>query len=171
MTIDRNLWLRIVDEIEQFRDHIRDVAVTPRMTSREVRSDIESRYMFDRPLPLHDVADDVIRLLRDSSVHVTHPRYFGLFNPQVREAAIAGDTLVALFNPQIAASSHAPAAYEIERLTARFFLSRIGFDPDASFGGFTSGGAESNLSAAVCAIAHRFRRRARAASLHSRNGR
>ncbi len=94
--------------------------------------------------------------MRKWSVQVTHPRYFGLFNPTVREAGIVADTLAALYNPQLAVWSHAPAAIELERLTLNCFSSALGFDPVTSLANFTTGGAEANLSAVLCALAQHY---------------
>ena len=35
------------------------------------------------PIPLEEVTRDVEQMLRQWQVQVTHPRYFGLFNPSV----------------------------------------------------------------------------------------
>src|SRR5260370_41073569 len=42
--------------------------------------------------------------------HVTHPRYFGLLNPGVRDSSIVAETLAAAFNPQLTAWTHRPIA-------------------------------------------------------------
>ena len=148
------LWPSILAEIAAFRRDIRTLPVLPDITPERLRAELEPRYTFDRPMPLEEVTADVMRLLRAYQIHVTHPRYFGLFNPQVREAGIVADTLAALYNPQLAVWSHSPAAYELERLALRAFARRIGWDPDPMLAQFTSGGAEANLCAAMCALAH-----------------
>ena len=99
---------------------------------------------------------DVSRLLRNWNVHVTHPRYFGLFNPSVRQAGLVADALVALYNPQLAVWSHAPVANEIERLTLRTFTKALGVDPETILANFTSGGTEANFSAVLAALIQRF---------------
>jgi glutamate/tyrosine decarboxylase-like PLP-dependent enzyme len=96
---------------------------------------------------------EVSGLLRDGTVHVTHPAYFGLFNPSVRPIAVIADALTALYNPQLAAWSHAPAANEIERHTLAFFLSKLGLDPATAGGFFATGGAEANHAAVILALA------------------
>jgi glutamate/tyrosine decarboxylase-like PLP-dependent enzyme len=98
---------------------------------------------------------EVGELLRDGTVHVTHPSYFGLFNPSVRPVAVLADALTALFNPQLAAWSHAPAANELERHTLAFFRAKLGLDPDLGGGCFTTGGGEANLSGVTLALATR----------------
>ncbi|MGH9142687.1 MAG: pyridoxal phosphate-dependent decarboxylase family protein [Vicinamibacterales bacterium] len=72
------------------------------------------------------------------------------------EAGIVADTLAALYNLQLAAWSHAPAANELERLTLAHLAKALGFDAEATFANFTTGGLESNLSAVLTALAHRF---------------
>jgi glutamate/tyrosine decarboxylase-like PLP-dependent enzyme len=81
-----------------------------------------------------------------------------LFVPGVREAGVAGDTLAALYNPQLGAWWHAPAAAEIEQKTLAFFRARAGL-PESAFGCFTTGGSEANLTGVVAALAARFPRR------------
>lgn len=150
------LWSSIAAEIADFRHRIRDLPVIPDTTPESLRAELEPRYRFEGPIPLETLAADVMRLLRTHQVHVTHPRYFGLFNPQVREAGIVADTLAALYNAQLAVWSHSPAANELERLALRVLARRIGYDPDGMLAQFTSGGAEANFCAVVTALAHRF---------------
>lgn len=150
-----SVWQRVIEEIERFPAQVRDLPVFQHVTPADVRTDLENRYTFEKPIPLETVTADVIRLLRAWTVHVTHPRYFGLFNPSVRPASVVADALVALYNPQLAVWSHAPAANEIERLTLRPFMRALGWNPDQGFANFTTGGAEANLSAVVAALAHR----------------
>ncbi|TFG44042.1 MAG: pyridoxal-dependent decarboxylase, partial [Gemmatimonadales bacterium] len=150
------LWTDIAAEIADFRRRIRDLPVIPDATPASLRAELEPRYRFDQPIDLETLTADVMRLLRTQQVHVTHPRYFGLFNPQVREAGIVADTLAALYNAQLAVWSHSPAANEMERLALRALAARIGYDPDGMLAQFTSGGAEANLCSALSALAFRF---------------
>src|SRR6185312_295339 len=149
-------WAQVGREIEEFLNGVGTLPVSSSASVDEVRRAIESRFDFGEPIPLPVLTSQVIDLLRRYATHVTHPRYFGLFNPSVSPAAIVADTLVALYNPQLAAWSHSPAANEIERLTLRYFARAIGFDPDASSANFTTGGLEANLSAVVIALSSRF---------------
>lgn len=150
------VWEQLLEEMESFTAGIREIPVSRSVTPGEVRAELGSRYSLQHPVPLETVMADVSRWLRAWSVHVTHPRYFGLFNPSVRTAGIVGDALAALYNPQLAAWSHAPAAQELERLTLRELTSAIGMDPDATIANFTTGGAEANLSAVLSAIAQHY---------------
>jgi aromatic-L-amino-acid/L-tryptophan decarboxylase len=156
MTEPTRVWEQVEREVETFRGNIRTRAVSSSPRPETVRHAIASRFDFSQPMPLTDLTREVAGLLQQYAVQVTHPCYFGLFNPSVSLASIVADTLVALYNPQLAAWSHAPAANELERVTLRYFAQALGFDPDASAAHFTSGGFEANLSAVVVALAARF---------------
>ena len=149
-------WERVMAEIAAFPETIRTLPVSRTHDPLLLRGGLAARFDFDEGIPLDDVTQEVITLQRDGLVHVTHPRYFGLFNPSVREAAVVGDTLAALYNPQLAAWSHSPAVQELERVTLRKLASVLGLDPEAVSGTFTTGGAEANLSAVLAALAHHF---------------
>ncbi len=151
-----SIWDQVGLEIDNLWRDIRDVPVSSTARPDVVRDAIESRFDFVGPIPLPDLTRQVAGLLREYAVHVTHPRYFGLFNPSVSTASMVADALVAAYNPQLATWSHSPAANEIERATLRYFARALGFDVDASSANFTSGGLEANLSAIVVALAHRF---------------
>ncbi len=156
MDKEPSIWQTLETEIQRFRRDSRSTPILPEISPAELRKELEDRYTFEGPISLEELTEDVIRLLRDYSLHSTHPRYFGLFNPSIRYASIVADTLVALYNPQLAVWSHAPAANEIERHTLRCFVDLLGWKPDSTSMNFTTGGMESNLSAVLAAIAHHF---------------
>jgi aromatic-L-amino-acid decarboxylase len=129
--------------------------IVPSVTPEQVRNYLTSRYDFTKPLALDDVCADVERMLRSWQVQVTHPRYFGLFNPSVTLASIIADTLVAMYNPQLATWRTSPVGNEIERHTLAWLMEKFGFPADAS-ASFTSGGTEANLSAVIVALTQAF---------------
>jgi glutamate/tyrosine decarboxylase-like PLP-dependent enzyme len=129
--------------------------ILPTVTPEEIREYLTSRYDFTKSLPLDDVIADVERMLRKWQVHVTHPRYFGLFNPSVTIASIVADSLVAMYNPQLAAWRTAPAANEIERHTLAWLAGKFGLPADTA-ANFTSGGGESNFTAVIVALTRAF---------------
>src|SRR5215831_1065043 len=129
--------------------------IVPMVTPQEIHSHLAARYDFAKPLELDDVTADVERMLRMWQVQVTHPRYFGLFNPSVTRASVIADTLVAMYNPQLASWRTSPAANEIERHTLAWLANKFGF-PANSIGSFTTGGAEANLSSVVVALTQSF---------------
>jgi glutamate/tyrosine decarboxylase-like PLP-dependent enzyme len=115
-----------------------------------------SRYTFSEPVPLEVLLEDVVQMMRECNLQMTHTRYMGLFNPATTFASVVADTLVALYNPQLAAWSHAPAANEIELHTLKYIGSKLGFSPDELAASFTSGGSEANMTAMLAALAYRF---------------
>src|ERR1700704_3992722 len=136
----------------------RDIAngpIVPNVALHEIRSWLASRYDFTRPMGLDDVTADVEQMMRSWQVQVTHPRYFGLFNPSVTLASVVADTLVAMYNPQLATWRTSPAANEIERHTLAWLTGKFGL-PATSSASFTTGGAEANLSAVIVALTRAF---------------
>jgi glutamate/tyrosine decarboxylase-like PLP-dependent enzyme len=147
-------------------DHIRSVVATlesdiangpivPTVAPDEIRNYLGSRYDFTKPMALDDVTADVERMMRRWQVQVTHPRYFGLFNPSVTLASVIADTLVAMYNPQLATWRTSPAANEIERHTLAWLTGKFGL-PATTVASFTTGGAEANLSAVIVALTRAF---------------
>src|SRR6267378_2516820 len=136
----------------------RDIAngpIVPNVAPHEIRSWLASRYDFTRPMGLDDVTADVEQMMRTWQVQVTHPRYFGLFNPSVTLASVVADTLVAMYNPQLATWRTSPAANEIERHTLAWLTGKFGL-PASAIASFTNGGAEANLSAVIVALTRTF---------------
>jgi glutamate/tyrosine decarboxylase-like PLP-dependent enzyme len=129
--------------------------IVPDVLPHDIREHLASRYDFTRPMILEDVCGDLEDMLRRWQVQVTHPRYFGLFNPSVTLASVVAETFVAMYNPQLATWRTSPAANEIERHTLAWLAAKFGFPRD-SVGSFTSGGSEANLSAVTVAMTRRF---------------
>ncbi len=129
--------------------------IVPTVAPHEIRNYLGSRYDFTKPMALDEVTADVERMMRRWQVQVTHPRYFGLFNPSVTLASVIADTLVAMYNPQLATWRTSPAANEIERHTLAWLTGKFGL-PAATSASFTTGGAEANLSAVIVALTRAF---------------
>src|SRR5579864_5432117 len=92
----------IQDVVAEVQSGIASGPIVPNVTPEEIRNYLTSRYDFKHTAPLDEVVADVEQMLRRWQVQVTHPRYFGLFNPSVTLASIVADTLVAMYNPQLA---------------------------------------------------------------------
>jgi len=137
--------------VMRFEDAIATGPIVPHVTPEEIRGYLRARYDFTTPMVLDEIIADVERMLRTWQVQVTHPRYFGLFNPSVTVASVIADTLVALYNPQLATWRTSPAANEIERHTLAWLTAQFGL-PASTAASFTSGGAEANLSAVIVAL-------------------
>jgi len=131
--------------------------IVPHVTAAEVRTHLATHYDFQQPMPLGRLTAEVETMLRNWQVQVTHPRYFGLFNPSVTLASVVADTLVAMYNSQLANWRTAPAPNEIERHTLGWLAAKFGFPGDA-WANFTTGGSEANFSAVVVALTRAFPR-------------
>jgi glutamate/tyrosine decarboxylase-like PLP-dependent enzyme len=142
-------------EFERVRADLANGPILPSVTVDEIRNHLASRYHFQNELPLEDVVQDAERMLRIWQVQVTHPRYLGLFNPAVTLPSVIAETLVGLYNPQLANWRTSPVGNEIERHTLGWLTAKFGLPKDA-IATFTSGGTEANLSAVVVALSHAF---------------
>jgi len=69
---------------------------------------------------------------------------------------IAAEMLAAALNPQLAAWSHSPLAVEIERHLVSALGTKFGYERSAVDGTFTTGGAEANTTALLCALTSRW---------------
>jgi aromatic-L-amino-acid/L-tryptophan decarboxylase len=140
-------------EIDRFQSSIRNLSVAPHIDAESIRSRLHG-YDFETPRSLEHAIRDVASMLRDWTLHNTHPRYFGLFNPGVHEAGIWADALAALYNPQLGAWWHAPAATAIEQHTLLYLGRVLGIVANAAH--FTTGGSEANLTAVLGAITRAY---------------
>jgi aromatic-L-amino-acid/L-tryptophan decarboxylase len=144
---------RLVALLERHVDEIRALDVAPAASYDQLEDRLRG-FDFAEPVPLATLLDACGDLLREGIVHTAHPRYFGLFNPTPAFAGVLADALVAAFNPQLAATSHAPAAVAIERHVLSFLADCL--DLEGATGSFTSGGAEANLTAVLVALERHF---------------
>ena len=145
----------LVDAIDRYELELHRLPVAPDVTPAEIRSHLAT-YDFVDPIALPELVDQVAELLLRWSLHVNHPRYFGLFNPTVRRAGVLADALTAAYNPQLAAWPHAPIANEIERHVLTTFMRAFGFDPEEGISNFTTGGQEANQTAVTAALTDAF---------------
>ncbi|MFY9820398.1 MAG: aminotransferase class V-fold PLP-dependent enzyme [Thermoanaerobaculia bacterium] len=154
----RALWDRLAAAIEKYLTGVDGARVAPDLGAGAIQSIREALAPFDfeRPVAPEAALDFAVEGLWRWQVHTPHPRYFGLFNPATTPMGIAADTLVAAFNPQLAAWSHSPLAAEVEQHLVRAFAGRFGFDPARAEGTFTSGGAEANHTALATAMTRAF---------------
>lgn len=151
----RELWLQLDRLIEDFISTISDRPVANEMTPPQVR-ELLAGVDFSKPM----APAEALRLAADgmsrTHVQVSHPRYFGLFNPAPSTMGIAADALVAAMNPQLAAWKHAPFAAEVEQLLVRALGERFGYNPRETDGTFASGGSEANQTALLTAVTAKF---------------
>jgi glutamate/tyrosine decarboxylase-like PLP-dependent enzyme len=142
-------------ELAHAQERIDNGPITPEVSPEEIRRHLASRFDFSRPSDLNAVVAEVESMLGKWQVQVTHPRYFGLFNPSVTMASAVGDAIAAIYNPQLASWRTSPAANEMERFTLKWLAGKFGL-PEETLANFTTGGAEANLSAAVVALTRAF---------------
>jgi glutamate/tyrosine decarboxylase-like PLP-dependent enzyme len=149
------LWRKLVDAIEAYATKLETGRVTPPLEPGKLRA-LLARFDFSAPVDALEALDFLVEGLWKFQTHTPHPRYYGLFNPAPTTMGIAGDALVAAFNPQLAAWSHSPLAIEIEQHLVRAFGARFGYDPAETDGTFASGGMEANHTAVLTALVQAF---------------
>ena len=107
--------------------------------------------LFDEPLPQSGrspvrVLEECRRKVFRHSMHMSHPRIFGLFNPAPLPVAAFAELPVAFLNQSVDAWKAGPSATHLEMRLVRWMNDLIGFGRDA-FGVFTSGGGVANAIA------------------------
>jgi glutamate/tyrosine decarboxylase-like PLP-dependent enzyme len=137
-------------ELVRASERVAEGPVTPTLNLADFRSELAD-FDFRTPRPLGELLSWTIAQMEHGLVHVTHPRYFGLFNPAPTFPAQCADRIAGAFNPQLATSTTSPAAVEIEAHVIRSVARRAGFSPAAA-GHFTCGGSEANYTALLCAL-------------------
>ncbi len=150
-----NLWTRVITMVEDYIKKINDSKVAAESNPEKIRALLKP-FNFAKKIEPLELVDFVVNSLWQHQVHTPHPRYFGLFNPAPTTMSIVADTLVAAFNPQLAAWSHSPFANEMELHLVRAIGSRFGFESPNIDGTFVSGGAEANHTALLTAIVKAF---------------
>lgn len=144
----------VFKKLERFYSSTKDFKTSPNLNIKEIRESILTNELTNGINP-NKAIEHVTKGLETFSVHTPHPKYFGLFNPRSNYAGIIADLITATYNPQLAAWSHAPFAVEVEELMIREFAKKFGYE-NKSDGVFTTGGAEANLTAILCALNHKY---------------
>jgi glutamate/tyrosine decarboxylase-like PLP-dependent enzyme len=141
-------WL--TETLEAAAQRVQAGPVTPTIDPQEFQ---EALAAFDlgAPRPLQEALAWAIEHLEHGIVQMSNPRYFGLFNPGANFPAQCADTIVALFNPQLASSASSPIPVALESHLIRAIAARAGFGPEAT-GHFATGGSEANYTALICAL-------------------
>src|SRR5690349_23340992 len=137
-------------ELLRANERVARGSVVPTIDMAELRSHL-ALIDFHAPRGLDELLPWTIAQLEHGVVHMTNPRYFGLFNPAPSFPALCGDRLTGAFNPQLATATTSPAAVEIEAHVIRAVARQAGLPPEST-GHFTSGGSEANYTAVLCAL-------------------
>ncbi len=148
----KTLGHQLVDELAELLASVPHRSVAPERSP----SDIGAALGLAAPLPEQGAEPAVLlartaRALFDGSLFNAHPRFFGYITAPPAPIGILGDFLASALNPNVASSTLAPAATEIERQTVRWIAELIGFPTDCG-GLLVSGGNMANL---VCLLAAR----------------
>ncbi len=151
----QELWKRVTGAIENYAMKLDAHRVTPELDPGAIRA-LLARFDFSAPTDPLEALDFLVEGLWKYQTHTPHPRYYGLFNPAPTTMSIAADSLVAAFNPQLAAWSHSPLAIEIEQHVIRALGAQFGYDPARTDGTFASGGMEANHTAVLTALTQAF---------------
>ena len=153
--IRRSVWKQLAAEVEAHWTGVEGLPVAPVLDPEALRTRLNTLSLQAGLTP--DAAISfVVDGLRARQVHTAHPRYFGLYNPSPSTMGVVGDTLVAAFNPQLAAWSHSPFAAEVEAYLVRSFAERFGYAAGDADGVFASGGAEANHTGVLAALVDAF---------------
>ncbi len=131
-------------------DRVVSGPVIPAFDARAFKDEL-AEFDFFLPQSLENMLDRVISWMESGVVHINNPRYFGLFNPAPTFPSQCADRIAAMFNPQLATSTTSPVAVELEAHVIRSVARRAGL-PEGSTGHFTTGGAEANYTALICAL-------------------
>jgi glutamate/tyrosine decarboxylase-like PLP-dependent enzyme len=153
--VRRKIWAQLVRVIEKYTDEVEHGRVTPELAVERMRDSLK-RFDFREPVPAEEAIWFVADGLTEFQTHTPHPRYFGLFNPAPTTMGIVADTLVAAFNPQLAAWSHSPLAAEMEQHMIRALGAKFGYARENTDGAFCSGGMEANHTALLTALTNAF---------------
>jgi glutamate/tyrosine decarboxylase-like PLP-dependent enzyme len=149
------LWSELVAQAEAYIEEVESLPVAPTLNQADLNALLDT-FPFVEPDSRINVFHRFTRELKRHQVHTPHPCYFGLFNPAPSFMGILGDCVAATLNPQLAAWSHSPLAVETERRLIQAFAGKFGLSQEQADGCLTSGGAEANLTALLCALTERW---------------
>jgi len=150
-----NINQEVYKALEGFIANTKDLPVAQPLAITAIQQQAQ-QFNFEEATDPMAVISAVIDGLKKYAVHTPHPKYFGLFNPRANFLSTIADYITAVFNPQLAAWSHAPYAVEIERFLISELGQKFGYSSDSIDGTFCTGGAESNLTAMLCALNQHF---------------
>lgn len=136
--------------LEDMHIQMRNGPVAPDFDARKFAEEL-SDFDFAAPVELEKLLPWLVERMRDGNVQVTHPRYFGLFNPAPAAPSVLAEQIIASFNLQLASASTSPAAVALEAHVIAQIVHRLGFPMDST-GHFTNDGSESNFTALICAL-------------------
>jgi glutamate/tyrosine decarboxylase-like PLP-dependent enzyme len=154
-TLWPGLWNETGSLILEAHSSLPDASVCSDVQPREIRERLAT-FDFVSACPPEEVLQFSVEGLRKWQTHAGHPGYWGLYVPAPSTMGILADAIVAAFNPQLANWSHSPFAIELEQHVLAAFAAKIGYPRESAEGTFTTGGAEANHTALLCALLDAF---------------
>lgn len=148
--------LSLAQEVDELYMRIHNDNAVNDTDIKKIHDCLARHYSFEAPRAVGDITTDVDMMLSNGTLHTNHPRHFGLYQPSVTSTGVIADALAAAYNPQLGAWWFSPAANEIEKHCLGFIAGKFGFDHDAVFSCFTTGGSESTTTAVICALTRQF---------------
>lgn len=145
----------VTNELETVYNNPNEVVVSKEFNVEKIHEMVNA-FSFEKSNDPEQVMRHVIEGIKEHSVHITHPSYFGLFNPRANFPSAMADVINSYLNINVAGWGHAPYANEIERLVIKEFGRKFGYNQGAIDGTFCTGGAESNLTAVLSALNRHF---------------
>jgi len=135
---------RLVDQIAEFYDSLRERAVTRGDAPDTIRDLVGRGTLPVDGAPARELLDSLVPLLCDHSLHNGHPRFMGYITSSAAPLGALADLLAAAVNPNVGKWDLAPVATEIEAQVVRWLAELVGFG--APCGGImVSGGNAANF--------------------------
>lgn len=143
---------RLTRALADAQERVAAGSVVPTIDFERFRAEL-ARFDFQQGKPLEELLDWTVAQLEQGVVHLTHPRYFGLFRsgPDLPLPVRRPRHQLLLQSPDWPTWTTSPVPVEIEAHVIAALARRAGM-PDSSRGHFTSCGSEANYSALLCAL-------------------
>lgn len=149
------LWAAVVEGVEAYLADVPELGAGGPADDGAARAALE-KLNFDAPTVPEDAVELVLDALRSTQRHVSHPRYFGLFEAAPTTMGIAAETLAATFNACLATREGSPFGVAAEDRIVAEFGAQFGYPGPHVDGVVTTGGSESNHSALLLALNSAF---------------
>ena len=147
----RQIGYRLVDQIGDFIDTIRQKPVTTDRSPAEISDLIGKKSLPEDGRPAADIVTQAADLLLNYSLLNGHPKFFGYITSSAAPIGALADLLAAAVNPNVGANILSPVATVIEKQVIKWLCEFIGVP--ASFDGvLVSGGNMANFTAFFAAI-------------------
>lgn len=141
----------LADGLSRYFRDLPSMQVNPRPSLSDVHESLGFALGNDT-YPLEHLITKFTKDLGRHLLHVDHPMYFGVFNPNPIFSGVVADVLVSQMNAQLASSASALYAIEIEKKLLSYFGQKVGYAQGHLDGTFCSGGTEANITAVLCAL-------------------